>query len=111
MIGMIERVARAIEPETFRRQDIAIKFLASAGREWEGSPEQETHRVKIGEALARARAAIEAMKEPTDAMKLAGGFKCEAIMFEDDPDGTGVVFNDMGHVYKAMVKVALQEGP
>lgn len=57
-----------------------------------------------------ALAAIEAMSDPTDAMKLAGGFKCEAIMFEDDPDGTGVIFNDMGHVYRVMIDAALKEG-
>lgn len=65
MTTMVERVARAIEPETFRRQDIAIQFLKSAGREWEGSPEQETHRVKIAAARGRARAAIEALIDPT----------------------------------------------
>lgn len=56
-----------------------------------------------------ARAAVNAAREPTDAMKVAGGLKCEAMMFEGDPDFTGVIFNDMGVVFRTMLDTATQE--
>lgn len=57
--------------------------------------------------LGDARAAIEAMREPTDAMKFAGGLKCEALMFEGE--GSGVIFDDMGWVFGEMIDAALSE--
>lgn len=57
---------------------------------------------------SRARVAIEAMREPTEAMEVAGGLKCEALMFEGD--GSGIIFKDMGHVYRSMLAAALEEG-
>jgi ClpX C4-type zinc finger len=54
-----------------------------------------------------AKAAIEAMREPSDAMMVAGGLKCEAMMFEDDPQATGVIFKDMGVVFTTMIDAEL----
>lgn len=56
-----------------------------------------------------AKAAIEAMREPSDTMMVAGGLKCEAMMFEDDPQATGVIFKDMGVVFTTMIDAALRE--
>lgn len=54
-----------------------------------------------------ARAVLEELKKPTDAMKVAGGLKCEAIMFEGE--GSGVIFDDMGTVFTTMIDAALSE--
>lgn len=56
-----------------------------------------------------AKAAIEAMREPSDTMMVAGGLKCEAMMFEDDPQASGVIFRDMGVVFTTMIDAALRE--
>lgn len=45
-------------------------------------------------------------REPTDEMKLVGGLKCESMMFENDEDYTGVIFSDMGFVYRSMIAAA-----
>lgn len=58
--------------------------------------------------LDSARAAIEAMREPTEAMKFSGGMWCEALMFEED--GEGIIFDDIGKVYEVMIDAALAEG-
>jgi hypothetical protein len=58
------------------------------------------------EAMGYARTAIEAMREPSEAMRVAGGLKCEALMFEGD--GSGVIFQDMGVVFSAMVDEAIR---
>ena len=54
-----------------------------------------------------ARAAIEAMREPTDSMSVSGGLKCEQLMFEGV--GTGVIFQDMATVFTSMIDRALSE--
>ncbi|NBB07874.1 hypothetical protein [Pseudomonas monteilii] len=56
-----------------------------------------------------AKAAIEVMREPTDTMMVAGGLKCEAMMFEGDPQASGVIFKDMGVVFTAMVDAELRD--
>ncbi|AVH40627.1 hypothetical protein [Agrobacterium tumefaciens] len=56
-----------------------------------------------------AKAAIEAMREPSDTMMVAGGLKCEAMMFEDDPQASGVIFRDMGVVFTTMIDAELKE--
>ena len=84
--SMIERVARAI--------------LAKVPQGY-GMYEQE--------AREYAKAAIEAMREPSHAMKLVGGLRCEAMMFENDPEYSGVIFNDMAVVFRDMIDAALQD--
>lgn len=56
-----------------------------------------------------ARAAIEAMRQPTQTMEYAGGIKCEEMMFGGDADYTGVIFKDMGTVWRTMADAALTE--
>lgn len=61
-----------------------------------------------------ARAAIKATLEhlrdnPSDSVQVQGGLKAEAMMFEGDPDYTGVIFRDMGVVFAAMISQALLE--
>lgn len=77
MTDMIERVARAISPDCWDTSDWTMRPHNSAAR----------HNAKRA-----ARAAIEAMREPTDAMVQAGineGHKC-------------------GNWYPAMIDAALQ---
>lgn len=93
--SIVERVRKAISTDQMRAT------LAASGLEYE--PGQDAFLEKF------ARIAVEAMREPTESMQVAGGLKAEAIMFEGDKDGTGVVFTDMGHVYRAMIRAALQE--
>lgn len=54
-----------------------------------------------------AIAVLNELLSPTNAMNIAGGLKAEALMFEDDPEFTGVIFTDMGAVFKTMIKAAL----
>ena len=58
-----------------------------------------------GEALEYARAAIEAMREPTEAMQVAGGLKYETMLFEGE--STGVIFKDVGIAFTSMIDAAL----
>lgn len=57
----------------------------------------------------QARSVLATLRDPTDAMKVAGGLKCEAMMFEGDPDFTGVIFNDMGVVFRTMIDAAVED--
>lgn len=56
-----------------------------------------------------ARAAIEALREPTQTMEYVGGTKLEDMMFGGDPEGTGTIFKDMGIVYRDMIDASLKD--
>jgi len=45
-------------------------------------------------------------REPEAAMKVDGGLKLESMMFEDDPEFTGVIFEDVKFIYRAMIDAA-----
>lgn len=68
MTSMVEKVARAIDAKAFDQSEVARRFVESAGRTWDGSWEHNLHRAKVAVAMKKARAAIEAMMEPTSAM-------------------------------------------
>ena len=104
MTGMVEKVAKAIAKAAVE-QNPMLQYFDDNGVGYFDDYDNKNY-----DCIAIARAAIEAMMEPDDLMKLAGGFKAEAMMFEGDEDGTGVIFNDMGHVYRAMIQAALKEG-
>ena len=87
---MVERVALALE---------------AAAMEHGSKVNSETTAQEFTRIMARA--AIEAMREPTDAMKVAGGLKLEAMLFEGDPDCTGNVFEDMAFIHRPMIDTAL----
>lgn len=53
---------------------------------------------------SQARAAIEAIREPTHGMNAAGGLRLEMEMFEE-PEGT--VFDAAGRIYACMIDAAL----
>lgn len=57
-------------------------------------------------AYLQASGLVLVPREPTMEMELAGGLKCEGLMFEGDPEYTGVIFKDMGTVYKTMLNAA-----
>lgn len=99
---MVERVARAM------CEDDGANWNASDFGDTANGEEPEDQREYW---LAKARAAIEAMRQPTDAMQVAGGLKCESILFEDNDEGTGVIFKDMGIVFMTMIDAALLPAP
>jgi hypothetical protein len=56
---MVERVARAMDPDYWEQVDCPLARIANPNiYEWDG----------VKDSLAKARAAIEAMREPTGAM-------------------------------------------
>jgi len=73
-----------------------------------------TMRDQVRDTCARAEAA-EAERdrllaeEPTEAMSVAGGLKMEAVLFEGDTDGNGLIFDAAAAVYRTMRHAALKE--
>ncbi len=65
--------------------------------------------MSMEDADTLATAALEGMRIATDPMMVDGGLKLEAMMFENDPEYTGVIFKDCGVVYRAMIDAALNE--
>lgn len=68
---------------------------------------RDPHILTVALARAAILEALQAMREPSEGMKLAGGLKCEAVMFESE--GSGVIFNDIGLVFTAMIDAAIKE--
>lgn len=96
---MVERVARAI-------------YASHAFNDNHDSPDPGFDGLTEGwrnVMYANARAAIEAMRAPTEVMKYVGGTKCEDMLFGGDADYTGIIFTDMGTVFRTMIDVALTE--
>lgn len=98
MVDMIERVASAF-------YDLNVPSCKGWRRTWSESDLETQYTYK-----RQAHSIIKLMRIPTDSMMAAGGLKCEAMMFEDAPEGTGVIFKDMGVVFTAMIDQALKEG-
>lgn len=65
--------------------------------------------MSLEDADTLATAALEAMRIASDYMMVDGGLKLEAMMFENDPEYTGVIFKDCGVVYRTMIDAALNE--
>jgi len=92
---MVERVARAIAPEWFILTEDSESIVSNY-------PGQTVDMQRW--AMTKARAAIEAMREPTEAMEdAAGGALCSAI--ESRAEDAIVC----GAVYRAMIDAALAE--
>ncbi|MFC3072370.1 hypothetical protein [Shinella pollutisoli] len=98
-MSKVEQVARAIEPRAFSQFESLRDYCLK-----NGDDEAESHRTaewahghEIRQALEKARAAIEAMREPTEAMMSAA---IEKIGYEVDWVG-GL----MGSSYSAGVQV------
>jgi hypothetical protein len=83
-MDMIERVARAIANVD--------------GFEWDGLNRQTTGSIAREEYRAEARAAIEAMMEPTDAMRLASKRYKRKVSVYSGPE-----------CYRQMIQAALEE--
>ena len=98
---MVERVARAIWAA--RRKRGLVLGGPDIG-DWEDENETLHENVR-----REAVAAIKAMEEPTEEMKYVGGTLCEDMMFGGEPPYTGIIFEDMGSVFKAMISTAIQE--
>lgn len=100
-MGMVERVAKAIWQERERR-------LGPRGQRMEPDA-MDMVTGAWASTLADARVAIGAMAEPTKPMEFAGGTKLEEMLFNGDRDYSGVIFKDVGVVYRTMLRAALQE--
>lgn len=103
MTSKIEEVARAIYDEQREHEGVSITWEEAISGEFEFP----NYFLRVLRCRAEARAAIKAMREPTEAMMGVGGLKCETLMF--DGEGSGVIFTDMGVVFAAMIEAALQE--
>lgn len=66
----VEQVARAIDPSAFRQFESMRDYCLRSGDSADMAIEtaQWAHGTQIDEAMEKARAAIEAMREPTEAM-------------------------------------------
>lgn len=101
MSDIIEVVARSMaEAEGWRWDDDRHMLDRSAAGLQHSARERDTWR-------QRARTALTALGRPSDNMKVAGGLKCEALMFEGG--STGIIFHDMGTVFTTMIDAALGE--
>lgn len=110
METMIERVASALcvaddkDPETVRRMSALRAFSGHAEPEWPGY-------------LLRARAVLEAMREPTAAMVAAGQlaapdqvyYKSGALSRCVEPEFRSDWANVALHSYRAMIDASLSE--
>lgn len=95
-MNMVEKVARA------------MMVAKNGGDYWdEMSDDSDVDYVGRTEALKMARAAIEAMREPTDAMKLAADRAMTGVFYWNyevkDESASGAV------IYSAMIDKALDE--
>jgi len=75
-------------------------------RQCDHSPKEDA--ADIIKAYLEASGQVLVPKEPTNDMEVAGGLKCEKIMFEGDLEANGVIFHDMGLVYREMIAAAPQ---
>ena len=85
MTDMVEKVAKAI----------ATKALGEVGRDYDP--------FAIQKCIPYARAAIAAMREPTDEMNDAGADKCDGGCAEESCQ-----FGFMGKIWTAMIDAALK---
>lgn len=92
-MSKVEEVARALDP------------LAWAVPEDDYPAEKARREAKQFQSLSAARRAIEAMREPTEAMKVNGGIAIEQAAFEQGK----VVFEAAGGAFQAMISAALNE--
>ena len=102
-MDIVERMARAICRVDLI--DIAMEdgitlvpngLDASVDKEWRN-------------AVPNALAALDSITTATDHMMVEGGLKLEAMMFEDDPEYTGVIFKDCAVIYRTMLKAGRWE--
>lgn len=113
-MNMIEKVARAIAPEEFKMWQQRFDFeMQQSGDEVEARAFAESFFDRAS-VYAKARAAIKAMREPTDAMAAASW----AATVNVDPERrmfTDMMSTETAHQFKAkarytaMIDAALQE--
>lgn len=102
----IERVAKTI-------YDTGCLPGSSSAVSWDGlkrradRPGYVNAKAVYLNAMEAARAAIEVIRIPTDAMKYAGGTLCEDMLFGGAEPATGIIFEDIGHVFTRMIDAAL----
>lgn len=110
-MSMIKKVAKAIyDQPAFDGVPIGVHLGHVPLIELSANNADELQSLVRDICECAAKAAIEAMREPSDTMKVAGGLKCEAMMFEGDSQATGVIFHDMGFVFTAMINAGIAGG-
>lgn len=109
-MNMIERVASAIyNLPVFDGDPIGVHLGNVPLIEVSANNAYELRSMIMEICELAAKAAIEAMREPSDTMMVAGGLKLEAMMFEGDPQATGVIFKDVGVVFTTMVDAEISD--
>ncbi|KKN48335.1 hypothetical protein LCGC14_0653700 [marine sediment metagenome] len=104
MTDMVERVARAMIAEETRMKETLAANLGPTFTCW--MPTWETASEIY---LVRARAAIAAMREPTEGMLMGGVTAMSAEMPGGKPVTSAVIYGQPGPVFQAMIDAALQE--
>jgi hypothetical protein len=104
MSEMIEKVARAIDPEGWAYHEVYLKIKEADA---EMAKEFRDRSVRIQRSLERARAAMEAMRDgyPPEHMIIAGH---EALLNWDARTGDDLGIADM---FRAMLDAALHSNP
>lgn len=101
----IEEVARAIDPAAFKNFESLQAHCLHTGDDEEQATRTAdwAHGHEVRCAMGIARAAIEAMRKPTDKM-VAAGLNCSAWA-----EAEGGATNILGRTYDAMIDAALSE--
>ena len=113
MIGMVERVARAILVCGQERERLRVAAWPDVSGFY-AVPWEELPSAQQEEYLALARAAIEAMREPTEAMLLAFWDKSTSPDFYPDEESASEWYGDLRDMragFNAMIDAALNETP
>lgn len=109
MSTMIERVAAVISPGPFKYHSQLYHYCLEKGDSEEEARKTAdwAHGHDCKAAIEKARAAIEAMREPTDAMKPLGA----DAFFSPSPTSTEEENERAASVYRRMIDAALKEAP
>lgn len=103
MSEMLERVARALYDQEAERSAKADRIIAAARGQPVGQPSIEPYEECADAFRADARAAIEAMREPTEAMVAAAWVKRSSL---DEAPTPGATFALM---WRAMIDASLPD--
>ena len=101
--NMVDRVARAIYPDTFRLHDEFFDWSVYYGNSQDAARRDALVVHPLDEAYAKARAAIKAMREPSEGMLRDGTAKIRYFTAAQGP------YPRARAAYSAMIDAALKE--
>jgi hypothetical protein len=102
-MNMIERVARAIDPMQFKGNEETYRYCIDCGDDHEFAKDTSDKTFPLEPAFEKARAALDAMKEPTTEMRLAGA---DAMR---DHCGFNAPASSFWYTHAAMIAAAMGE--